>query len=216
MKIFIDTANLQEIKAISELGIVDGVTTNPTLMAREKIKSKDQIVDHFSKISDIINGDISVEVLSLDYEGMIKEALEYIDIASNIVIKLPATYDGVRAVKYLSAKGIKTNCTLIFSVEQALLAMKAGASYISPFVGRLEDNGIEGLSVLKSIITIKNNYSFNTEIIATSIRNKYHLSQCLEFGADIVTCTYSFILNFFDNHLTSIGLNKFMSDFENQ
>src|SRR5699024_8197499 len=187
MKFFIDTANLEQIQDAQNLGVLDGVTTNPSLMAKEGITGKDNIIGHYKKICAIVDGDVSAEVISTDFDGMIKEAEELIKIDDQIVIKIPMIKDGVKAIKHLSDKGIKTNCTLVFSAGQALLAAKAGATYVSPFIGRLDDISADGLNLVAEIRLIFDNYGYQTEILAASIRHTMHILECAKIGADVVT-----------------------------
>ena len=214
MKFFIDTANLQEIKEAHELGILDGVTTNPSLMAKEGISGKNNILKHYKAICNIVDGDVSAEVISTDFEGMIREGEELADLDEKIVVKIPMIKDGIKAIKYFSEKDIKTNCTLIFSAGQALLAAKAGASYVSPFVGRLDDIGFDGVELIEQIRTIYDNYGFPTEILAASIRNPIHIIRCAEIGADVMTGPLSSILSLLNHPLTDSGLAKFLSDYK--
>lgn len=216
MKIFLDTANLEEIRVAADLGIIDGVTTNPSLVAREKVNSLEGMKSHFSKICELMHGNISVEVIATDFDGMIEEAHELISIDPRIVVKVPATQTGVRVIHHLSEQGIKTNCTLVFSVLQSLAAMKAGATYISPFVGRLEDQGVDGLAVIEQIVNMKAKYGFETEVLCASVRTKQHIQRCIELGVDIVTCPYPFILTFFEHPLTEEGLKQFLKDYNGQ
>lgn len=212
MKFFIDTANLDQIKEAQDLGILDGVTTNPTLMAKEGISGKEAILNHYKTICDIVDGDISAEVLSTTYEEMIKEGDELAAIHPNIVVKIPMIKDGIKALKYFSDKGIKTNCTLIFSAGQALLAAKAGATYVSPFLGRLDDISVDGLNLIEEIRVIFDNYMFDTEILAASIRSPMHIINCAKIGADVVTSPLASILNLLNHPLTDKGLEQFVSD----
>ncbi len=213
MRFFIDTANLDQIKEAKDLGILDGVTTNPSLMAKEGIKGKRNIKNHYAKIAELADGgDVSAEVISTDFEGMKKEAHEFAKIAPNIVIKVPMIKDGVKTLRYLSDNGIKTNCTLIFSAGQALLAAKAGASYISPFIGRIDDITWDGIGLINQIAEMYAVQMFDTEILAASIRNSNHIVQAAIAGADIVTCPLSPILGLLKHPLTDIGLEKFLAD----
>ncbi|HXP48332.1 MAG TPA: fructose-6-phosphate aldolase [Bacteroidia bacterium] len=212
MKFFIDTANIDQIKEANDLGVLDGVTTNPSLMAKEGISGKDNVFAHYKKICDIVDGDVSAEVISTDYDGMIKEALELVTIHKNIVVKIPMIKDGIKAIKYLTGKGIKTNCTLIFSPGQAILAAKAGATYISPFLGRLDDISIDGMELIAQLRLIFDNYNFTTQILAASIRHPIHIIKCAEIGADVATCPLSAILALLKHPLTDIGLEKFLAD----
>ncbi len=212
MKFFIDTANLNEIKEAHALGILDGVTTNPSLMAREGVKGKDNIFRHYKAICDIVDGDVSAEVLSVDYEGMVREGEELIEIDSKIVVKIPMIKDGLKAIRYFSDRGVKTNCTLIFSAGQALLAAKAGATYMSPFLGRLDDISTDGLELIEQIVHIYQNYQFDTQVLAASIRHPMHIIRCAELGADVVTCPLPPILALLNHPLTDSGLAKFVAD----
>ncbi|MDI9866470.1 fructose-6-phosphate aldolase [Flectobacillus longus] len=212
MKFFIDTANLQEIQEAQNLGVLDGVTTNPSLMAKEGISGKDNIIAHYKAICAIVDGDVSAEVISTDYEGMIAEGEILAALDEKIVVKVPMIKDGIRAIRYFSNKGIKTNCTLVFSAGQALLAAKAGATYVSPFVGRLDDISFDGTKLIEQIRTIYDNYGFETEILAASIRHPVHILQCAEIGADVMTGPLSAILALLKHPLTDIGLEKFMKD----
>ena len=212
MKFFIDTANLEQIKEAQDLGILDGVTTNPSLMAKEGISGAEAIKNHYKAICDIVDGDISAEVLSTTYDEMIKEGEELAAIHPNIVVKIPMIKDGVKALKYFSDKGIKTNCTLIFSAGQALLAAKAGANYISPFLGRLDDISVDGMNLIEEIRVIFDNYMFDTEILAASIRSPLHIVNCAKVGADVVTSPLASILNLLNHPLTDKGLAQFVAD----
>jgi len=212
MKFFIDTANLEQIKEAQDLGILDGVTTNPSLMAKEGISGKEAILNHYKTICEIADGDISAEVLSTTYEEMIKEGEELAAIHPNIVVKIPMIKDGVKALKYFSNKGIKTNCTLIFSAGQALLAAKAGATYVSPFLGRLDDISVDGMNLIEEIRIIFDNYMFDTEILAASIRSPMHIINCAKVGADVVTSPLASILNLLKHPLTDSGLAQFVAD----
>ena len=209
MKFFVDTANLEQIKEAYDLGVLDGVTTNPTLMAREGIIGQQNILDHYVKICEIAgDGDVSAEVIATDYEGIVREGNILAELHNNIVVKVPMIKDGIKAIKYFSDNGIRTNCTLIFSSGQALLAAKAGATYISPFIGRLDDIHIDGIQLIEQIVKIYDNYLFDTEILAASIRNPLHIIKCAEAGADVVTCPLSSITGL----LTDAGLAQFLSD----
>lgn len=212
MKFFIDTANLEQIKEAQDLGILDGVTTNPSLMAKEGISGAEAIKQHYKTICEIVDGDISAEVLSTTYEEMIKEGEELAAIHPNIVVKIPMIKDGVKALKYFSDKGIKTNCTLIFSAGQALLAAKAGATYVSPFLGRLDDISTDGLNLIEEIRTIYNNYMYDTEILAASIRSPMHIINCAKIGADVITSPLPSILGLLKHPLTDLGLAQFVAD----
>ena len=213
MKIYLDTANLDEIRNASELGIIDGVTTNPSLVAKEGVLGMQETKVHFAKICELIHGNISVEVIATDYDEMVAEAHELISIDPRIVIKVPATQMGIKVLHALSGQSIKTNCTLVFSPLQALAAMKAGATYVSPFVGRLEDQGTDGLAVVEQIVKMKKTYGYGTEVLCASVRTKQHIQRCIDLGVDIVTCPFSFILTFFDHPLTEKGLQQFLSDY---
>lgn len=212
MKFFIDTANLDQIREAQNLGILDGVTTNPSLMAKEGINGADAIKSHYKTICEIVDGDISAEVLSTTYDEMIKEGEELAAIHPNIVVKIPMLKDGIRALKYFSDKGIKTNCTLIFSAGQALLAAKAGATYVSPFLGRLDDISVDGLNLIDEIRTIYDNYGFDTQILAASIRHSMHIIDCAKIGADVITSPLVPILSLLNHPLTDKGLAQFVED----
>lgn len=212
MKFFIDTANLEQIREAQDLGILDGVTTNPSLMAKEGISGKEAILQHYKDICEIVDGDISAEVLSTTYEEMIKEGEELAAIHPNIVVKVPIIKDGIKAIKYFSQKGIRTNCTLIFSAGQALLAAKAGATYVSPFLGRLDDVSTDGLHLIQEIRTIFDNYGYETEILAASVRHSMHIINCAKIGADVVTCPLPPILSLLNHPLTASGLEQFIKD----
>jgi transaldolase len=212
MKFFIDTANLNEIREAHELGVLDGVTTNPSLMAKEGIKGKDKIFAHYKAICDIVDGDVSAEVIATDLKGMISEGEELVEIDPKIVVKIPMIKDGVKALKYFSDKGIKTNCTLVFSAGQALLAAKAGATYVSPFIGRLDDISQDGLDLIQQIVLIYDNYGYSTQVLAASVRHTMHLLKCAELGADVVTCPLNVITALLKHPLTDSGLEKFLSD----
>ncbi|WP_297982366.1 fructose-6-phosphate aldolase [uncultured Chryseobacterium sp.] len=212
MKFFIDTANLDQIREAQDLGILDGVTTNPSLMAKEGISGKEAILNHYKTICEIADGDISAEVLSTTYDEMIKEGEELAAIHPNIVVKIPMIKDGIKALKYFSDKGIKTNCTLIFSAGQALLAAKAGATYVSPFLGRLDDISVDGLNLIEEIRVIFDNYDFRTEILAASIRSPMHIINCAKIGADVITSPLASILSLLKHPLTDSGLAQFVAD----
>jgi transaldolase len=212
MKFFIDTANLKEIQEAHDLGVLDGVTTNPSLMAKEGISGHDNVMAHYRAICEIVDGDISAEVIAVDYEGIIREGEALAELHDNIVVKVPMIKDGVKAIKYFSDKGIRTNCTLIFSAGQALLAAKAGATYVSPFVGRLDDVGTDGMQLIEQIVQIYSNYGYQTEVLAASVRHVMHLLQCAEVGADVVTCPLNVITSLLNHPLTDIGLAKFLAD----
>ncbi len=212
MKFFVDTANLQEIQEAYDLGVLDGVTTNPSLMAKEGISGHDKVMAHYKAICDIVDGDISAEVIAVDFEGMVREGELLAELHPNIVVKVPMIKEGVKAIKYFSDKGIKTNCTLIFSAGQALLAAKAGATYVSPFVGRLDDVGTDGLQLIEQIVGIYANYGYQTEVLAASVRHVMHLIQCAEIGADVVTCPLNVITALLNHPLTDSGLAKFLAD----
>lgn len=214
MKFFIDTANLEQIKEAQNLGILDGVTTNPSLMAKEGINGNEAIRNHYKAICELVDGDISAEVLSTTFEEMIEEGEELASIHPNIVVKIPMTKDGIKAIKYFSKKGIKTNCTLIFSPGQALLAAKAGATYVSPFLGRLDDISTDGLALIEDIRIIFDNYSYDTEILAASIRHSMHIINCAKIGADVITSPLAPILSLLKHPLTDNGLAQFVADSE--
>ena len=212
MKFFIDTANLAQIEEAQYLGVLDGVTTNPSLMAKEGIKGEENILKHYKDICNIVKGDVSAEVISTDYEGMIKEGEKLANLHPQIVVKVPMIKDGIRAIKYFSEKGIKTNCTLVFSSGQALLAAKAGATYVSPFIGRLDDICTDGLELISDIKKIYTNYGYKTEILAASVRHTMHIITCAKIGADVVTAPLSAIVGLLQHPLTDIGLAKFLAD----
>lgn len=213
MKFFIDTANLEQIREANELGIIDGVTTNPSLMALENIKGMDNIYRHYGAICDIVDGDVSAEVISVEYKKMIQEGEILASIHPNIVVKVPMIADGLKAIKYFSNKGIKTNCTLVFSSGQAILAAKAGATYVSPFVGRLDDISQDGMDLIRQMVLIFSNYQFQTQILAASIRHPMHIIECAEVGADVATCPLSTLLALIKHPLTDAGLKKFLEDY---
>ncbi|MFM2145192.1 MAG: fructose-6-phosphate aldolase [Bacteroidota bacterium] len=212
MKFFIDTANLAQIKEAHELGILDGVTTNPSLMAKEGIKGHEAVMKHYATICDIVDGDVSAEVLSTDFNGIIEEGKKLAAIHPNIVVKVPMIKDGVKALKWFSDNGIKTNCTLVFSAGQAILAAKAGAQYVSPFIGRIDDSSWDGIQLIEQIAEIYAIQGFETEILAASIRNSLHIVRCAEAGADVCTCPLDSILGLLKHPLTDIGLAKFLED----
>ncbi|MFN8259318.1 MAG: fructose-6-phosphate aldolase [Chitinophagales bacterium] len=212
MKFFVDTANLEQIKEAADLGILDGCTTNPSLMAKEGITGDKNVWNHYRKICEIVDGDVSAEVISTDYKGMVEEGKKLAKLHKNIVVKVPMIKDGVKAIKYFSDHGIKTNCTLIFSPGQAILAAKAGATYLSPFVGRLDDINQDGIELIQQIRHIYDNYDFNTQILAASVRNALHIVRCAEAGADVVTCPLSSIMGLFHHPLTDKGLAQFLAD----
>ena len=215
MKFFIDTANLDQIKEAESLGILDGVTTNPSLMAKEGIKGENNIIKHYKDICEIVTGDVSAEVISVDYKGIIKEGENLAKLHKQIVIKVPMIEEGIKAIRYFSDKGLKTNCTLVFSAGQALLAAKAGATYVSPFIGRLDDISADGLNLISEIREIYDNYGFNTQILAASIRHTMHIVDCAKLGADVITSPLSAIKGLMKHPLTDIGLDKFLSDHKN-
>lgn len=213
MKFFIDTANLDEIREANDMGILDGVTTNPSLMAKEGITGTDRILKHYVDICNIVEGDVSAEVISTDFAGMIKEGENLASLHENIVVKVPMIKDGIKAIRYFSDKGIKTNCTLVFSAGQALLAAKAGATYVSPFVGRLDDVSTNGMDLISQIRLIYDNYYYETQILAASVRHTMHIIQCAEVGADVMTGPLSSIKGLLNHPLTDIGLEKFLADY---
>ena len=214
MKFFIDTANLDQIKEAHSLGILDGVTTNPSLMAKEGISGEKNILNHYVNICNLVSGDVSAEVISVDFDGIVKEGEQLASLHSQIIVKVPMIEEGVKALRYFSDKGIKTNCTLIFSVGQALLAAKAGATYVSPFIGRLDDISTDGLNLISEIRDIYDNYAYETEILAASIRHTMHIINCAKIGADVMTGPLSAIKGLLKHPLTDIGLEKFLSDYK--
>ena len=214
MKFFIDTANLDQIRDAQNLGVLDGVTTNPSLMAKEGITGRDNILKHYLAICNIVDGDVSAEVIATDYDGMVKEGEELAGLHDQIVVKLPMIKEGVKAAKYFSDKGIKTNLTLVFSAGQALLAAKAGATYVSPFIGRLDDVSTDGLNLIAEIRQIYNNYGFSTQILAASVRHTMHVIDCAKIGADVMTGPLSSIEGLLNHPLTDIGLAKFLADYK--
>jgi transaldolase len=212
MKFFIDTANLSDIKEAYSLGILDGVTTNPSLMAKEGIAGYDAVMKHYLTICEIVDGPVSAEVIATDFDGMVREGEALAALHSNIVVKIPMILEGIKAIKYFSEKGIRTNCTLIFSAGQALLAAKAGATYISPFLGRLDDVSTSGTGLIQQIRLIFDNYGFETEILAASVRHPMHIIECAEIGADVMTGPLSAIKALANHPLTDIGLHQFLAD----
>jgi transaldolase len=213
MKFFIDTANLDQIREAHDLGILDGVTTNPSLMAKEGISGKDNVMKHYRAICEIVGeGDVSAEVISTDFEGMVKEGEELAELHPNIVVKVPMIKEGVKAIRYFTDKGIRTNCTLVFSAGQALLAAKAGATYVSPFIGRLDDVSTDGVALIEQIRLIYDNYGYDTQILAASVRHPMHIIQCAEIGADVMTGPLSAILALLKHPLTDNGLAQFLAD----
>ena len=214
MKFFIDTANLEQIKEAQDLGVLDGVTTNPSLMAKEGITGFENILNHYKAICEIVDGDVSAEVISTDFDGMVKEGEALAALHPQIVVKIPMIKDGIKALKYFSDRNIKTNCTLIFSAGQALLAAKAGATYVSPFIGRLDDISTDGLSLINEIREIYDNYAFETEILAASIRHTMHIIDCAKIGADVMTGPLNAIMGLLNHPLTDSGLQKFLEDYK--
>ena len=212
MKFFIDTANLEQIKEAQELGILDGVTTNPSLMAKEGISGHENIINHYKKICDIVEGDVSAEVISTDFDGIVKEGEFLASLNPQIVVKVPMISEGIKAIKYFSENNIKTNCTLVFSAGQALIAAKAGATYLSPFIGRLDDISSDGLTLISEIREIYDNYNFETQILAASVRHTMHIIDCAKIGADVVTTPLSAIKGLLNHPLTVSGLKKFLED----
>lgn len=214
MKFFIDTADLNEIKEAEALGILDGVTTNPSLMAKVGITGKENIMNHYKAICEIVDGDISAEVISTDFDGMVAEAKVLSALHKNIVVKIPMIKEGVKAMKWCTDNNIRTNCTLVFSAGQAILAAKAGATYLSPFIGRVDDINWDGVQLIEQIVHIYNTYGYDTQVLAASIRNPLHIIRCAEVGADVVTCPLSSIMGLFKHPLTDIGLAQFLADHE--
>lgn len=212
MKFFIDTANLDQIREAQDLGVLDGVTTNPSLMAKEGITGEQNVINHYKAICDIVDANVSAEVISTDYESMIKEGEALAKLDPKIVVKVPMIKDGIKAIKYLSSKGIRTNCTLIFSAGQALIAAKAGASYVSPFLGRLDDISTDGFQLIEDIRLIFDNYQYETEILAASVRGPMHIVNCAKLGADVMTGPLSAILALMKHPLTDSGLAQFLAD----
>ncbi|HWB62927.1 MAG TPA: fructose-6-phosphate aldolase [Chitinophagales bacterium] len=214
MKFFIDTASIEQIKEAEALGILDGVTTNPSLMAKEGIKGEENILKHYVTICNIVNGPVSAEVISTDFKGMIEEGKKLAALHPNIVVKVPMIKEGVKAIKWFTDNGIKTNCTLVFSAAQALLAAKAGAAMVSPFIGRIDDSNWDGVQLIEQIVHIYRIYGYETEVLAASIRSSLHIVKCAEAGADIATCPLSSIMGLFNHPLTDIGLEKFLADYK--
>ena len=214
MKFFIDTANLDQIKEAQDLGVLDGVTTNPSLMAKEGITGRENILQHYKDICEIVDGDVSAEVIATDFDNMVSEGTDLANLHSQIVVKLPMIKDGIKAAKYFSDNGVKTNVTLVFSAGQALLAAKAGATYVSPFIGRLDDISTDGLNLIAEIRQIYDNYGFATEILAASVRHTMHVIDCAKLGADVMTGPLSSITGLLRHPLTDIGLEKFLSDYK--
>ncbi len=214
MKFFIDTANLDQIAEAEALGVLDGVTTNPSLMAKEGITGRDSILKHYVDICNLVKGDVSAEVIATDFDTMVKEGEELAKLHDQIIVKIPMIKDGVKAIKYFADKGIKTNCTLVFSPGQALLAAKAGAAYVSPFIGRLDDISTDGLNLIAEIRQIYDNYGFETEILAASVRHTMHVIDCAKLGADVMTGPLSAITGLLNHPLTDIGLEKFLADYQ--
>ncbi len=214
MKFFIDTANLDQIKEAQDLGVLDGVTTNPSLMAKEGITGADNILKHYVAICEAVEGDVSAEVNAVDFEGMVKEGEQLAGLHPQIVVKIPMIKDGIKALKYFSDRNIKTNCTLIFSAGQALLAAKAGATYVSPFIGRLDDVSTDGTFLISEIREIYDNYAFETEILAASVRHTIHIINCAKIGADVMTGPLNAITGLLNHPLTDIGLKKFLEDYK--
>ena len=212
MKFFIDTANLDQIREAQALGVLDGVTTNPSLMAKEGITGEKNIIQHYVDICEIVEGDVSAEVISVDFDGMVMEGEALAALHPQIVVKIPMIEDGIKALKYFSDAGIKTNCTLVFSSGQALLAAKSGATYVSPFIGRLDDNSTDGLDLIEDIRLVYDNYAFETEILAASVRHTMHIVNCAKIGADVMTGPLSAIKGLLNHPLTDIGLAKFLAD----
>ena len=213
MKFFIDTANLAQIKEAQELGVLDGVTTNPSLMAKEGITGKDNILKHYVDICELVHGDVSAEVIALDFDGMVREGEELAELHEQIVVKLPVTKEGIKACKYFSDRGISTNVTLVFSAGQALLAAKAGATYVSPFIGRLDDISTDGLNLIEEIREIYDNYGYETQILAASVRHTMHIVNCAKIGADVITGPLSAISGLLNHPLTDLGLAQFLADY---
>lgn len=214
MKFFIDTANLDQIREAQDLGVLDGVTTNPSLMAKEGITGRDNILKHYVDICNIVDGDVSAEVISTDFDGMVREGEQLAELHDQIVVKIPMIKEGIKAIKYFSDNGIRTNCTLVFSAGQALLAAKAGATYVSPFIGRLDDISTDGLNLIAEIRLIYDNYGFETQILAASVRHTMHVLECAKIGSDVMTGPLSSIEGLLKHPLTDIGLEKFLADYQ--
>ncbi|HIB48160.1 MAG TPA: fructose-6-phosphate aldolase [Flavobacteriaceae bacterium] len=214
MKFFIDTANLEQIREAQDLGVLDGVTTNPSLMAKEGITGRDNILKHYVDICNIVDGDVSAEVIATDFEGMVREGEQLAELHEQIVVKVPMIKEGVKAIKYFTDNGIRTNCTLVFSAGQALLAAKAGATYVSPFIGRLDDISTDGLNLIAEIRLIYDNYGFETQILAASVRHTMHVLECAKIGSDVMTGPLSSIEGLLKHPLTDIGLAKFLEDYK--
>lgn len=212
MKFFIDTANLAQIKEAHDLGILDGVTTNPSLMAKEGIKGHDAVMKHYMDICAIVDGPVSAEVISTDFNGIIEEGKKLAAMHENIVVKVPMIKEGIKAIKWFTDNGIKTNCTLVFSAGQAILAAKAGATFVSPFIGRIDDSSWDGVQLIEQIVSVYNSQGYMTEVLAASIRNPLHIVRCAEAGADVCTCPLSSILGLLKHPLTDIGLEQFLKD----
>lgn len=212
MKFFIDTANLDQIREAQDMGVLDGVTTNPSLMAKEGIKGQDAVLKHYVDICNIVTGDVSAEVISTDFDGIVREGEFLASLHKQIVVKVPMIKDGIKAIKYFSSKGIRTNCTLVFSCGQALLAAKAGATYVSPFIGRLDDVSTDGLDLIADMRQIYDNYGFETQILAASVRHPMHIIECAKIGADVATCPLSAITALLKHPLTDSGLKQFLED----
>ena len=212
MKFFVDTANLKQIEEAQDLGILDGVTTNPSLMAKEGISGVDSVLSHYKAICDLVDGDVSAEVISTDFEGMVREGENLAQIDDKIVVKVPMIKEGIKAIRYFTDNGIKTNCTLVFSAGQAIMAAKAGATYLSPFIGRVDDISWDGMELIEQISNIYAIQGFSTQILAASIRNPLHIVKAAEAGADVCTCPLSSILGLLNHPLTDIGLAKFLAD----
>ena len=214
MKFFVDTANLDQIREAHAMGVLDGVTTNPSLMARENIRGEEACRRHYVEICRIVQGDVSAEVISTDFEGMVREGEALAALDPHIVVKLPCTAEGIRAVRHFAERGIRTNCTLVFSVGQALLAAKAGATYVSPFVGRLDDIASDGIELVRKIVEMYDYYDYETQVLAASIRSTQHIIQCVEAGADVATCPLSAIKGLLKHPLTDSGLATFLADYK--